>query len=146
MIDSMAARASGEVGSKPFGAALSGEDLIDLHLDADLVQKIADIRILKQHADRADERGLLGDDVIAGNRGDVAAGGGKPIDHDHQRLFLLQPHQRVIKLLGAGGRAAGAVDMNDHGAAVVDCAPACSSCWTRSSSSRINPLMVTRAI
>ena len=28
MIDSIAARASGEVGSKPFGAALSGEDLI----------------------------------------------------------------------------------------------------------------------
>ena len=28
MSDSMAARASGEVGSKPFGDALSGEDLI----------------------------------------------------------------------------------------------------------------------
>ena len=28
MIDSTAARASGLVGSKPFGAALSGEDLI----------------------------------------------------------------------------------------------------------------------
>ena len=35
MMNSTAARASGEVGSKPFGTALSGEDLIVLDLDAD---------------------------------------------------------------------------------------------------------------
>ena len=91
MIDSIAARASGEVGSKPFGAALSGDDLIGFDLDADLVQQIGDVRVLEQDADRADQRGLLGDDVIAGERGDIAAGGGQAVDHDDQRLLFLQP-------------------------------------------------------
>ena len=31
-------------------------------------------------------------------------------------FLSLQTHQRVVQLLGAGGGAAGAVDMDDHGA------------------------------
>ena len=59
-----------------------------LDLDADLVEQIGEVRILEQHADRADQRGLLGHDVIAGERGDVAAGGGQAVDDDDQRLLL----------------------------------------------------------
>ena len=132
MIDSIAARASGEVGSKPFGAALSGDDLMRLDLDADLVEKIGDVGILEQNADRADQRGLLGDDVIAGQRRDVAAGGGQAVDDDDQRLLLLQPHQRIVELLGSGGGAAGAVDMHDDGARRSTTGPSRSSCCTRS--------------
>ena len=100
MIDSIAARASGLVGSKPFGAALSGEDLIDSTLTPILLEQIGDVGILEQHADRADQRGLLGDDVIAGDRGDIAAGGRKPVDHDDQRLLLLaaaSAHRRAAR-------------------------------------------------
>ena len=116
MIDSIAARASGDVGPKPFGAALSGVDLIGLDFDADLIQEIADVGILEQHADRTDQRSLLGNDMIAGDRSDIAAGRRQAIDHDDQRLSFLQPHQRVVELLGAGRGAAGAVDMDHHGA------------------------------
>ncbi len=55
MIDWIAARASGLVGSNPFGAALSGVDLIEFDLDADLVEQIGEIRIFEQHANRADQ-------------------------------------------------------------------------------------------
>ena len=53
---------------------------------------------------------------MIGSQGrDVAAGGGKPIDHDHERFLLAQPRQRIVQLLGARGGAARAVDVNDHG-------------------------------
>ena len=113
MIDSIAARASGVVGSKPSGAALSGVDFTDLDLDADPIQEIGNVGILEQHADRADQRSLLGHDVIAGKRGDVTAGRGQAVDDDDERLSLPQPRQRIEQLLGAGGGAAGAVDMDD---------------------------------
>ena len=50
----------------------------------------------------------------AGQRGDIGAGGGEPVDHHHHRLLGLQLAQRVVELLGAGGGAARAVDMHDH--------------------------------
>ncbi len=87
-----------------------------LDFDADLIQEIANVGILEQHADGTDQRRLLGNDMIAGDRGDVAAGRRQAIDHDDQRLSFLQPHQRVVELLGAGRGAAGAVDMDHHGA------------------------------
>src|SRR5580700_1355546 len=87
-----------------------------LDLDADLVEQVGKIRILEQHADRADQRGLLCHDVVAGQRRDVGAGGGEAIDDDDDRFLVPQPRQRVVKLLGAGGGAAGAVDMDDDGA------------------------------
>ena len=146
MIDSIAARASGEVGSKPSGAALSGEDLIDFDLDADLVEKLGDIGILEQHADRADQRGLAGDDVVAGECGDIAAGGGQAIDDDDQRLLSFNRDQRIVELLGAGGGAAGLVDMDDHGARRARLGQAGRAASPAPRSSRIRPLMVTRAI
>ena len=51
MIAWIAARASGLVGSKPFGAALRGVDLIDFDLDANLAKQIGEVRVLEQHAD-----------------------------------------------------------------------------------------------
>ena len=50
-----------------------------LDLDADRLQQLGDVGKLEQHADRADQRGLLGDDVVGGQRGDVAAGGGQAL-------------------------------------------------------------------
>src|SRR5579864_8476240 len=87
-----------------------------LDLDADLVEQIGKVRILEQHADRADQRGLLRHDVVAGERRDIGAGGGETVDDDDKRFLVAQPRQRVVKLLGAGGGAAGAVDMDDDGA------------------------------
>src|SRR4029077_16332242 len=87
-----------------------------LDLDADLVEQVGKVRILEQHADRADQRGLLRDDVVAGECRDVGAGGRETVDDDDKRFLVAQPRQRVVKLLGAGGGAAGAVDMDDDGA------------------------------
>ena len=67
------------------------------HLDAELGQKIADIGILEQDANRADERRLLGHDVIARKRGNAVARSGQAVDDDDERLLLLQPHQRIGK-------------------------------------------------
>ena len=115
MIDSSAARASGLVGSIAVRRRLQRRRFHRFDLDADLVEEIGDIGILEQHADRADQRGLLRHDVIAGERGDVAARRRQAVDHDHQRLFLTEPRQRVVELLGTGGGAAGAVDVDDDG-------------------------------
>ena len=111
----MAARAAGLVGSKPEGEALSGLDLIEFDLDAKRLQRVGEIGILEKHADRADDRGVMGDDVVAAERRDIGAGGGQPIDHHHHRLLGLQGAQGVVKLLRAGGGAAGAVDVHDDG-------------------------------
>ena len=116
MIELIAARASGLVGSKPSGAALSGVDLIDFDLHADLVEQIGEVGKLKQHADRADQRGLLGHDVIAGDRRDVAAGSCQAVDDDDERLLAPAGAQGIEELLGAGGGAAGTVDVDDDGA------------------------------
>ena len=51
--------------------------------------------------------------MIAGQCRDVAAGRGQAVDDDDERLALPQPRQRIKKLLGAGRRAAGAVDVDD---------------------------------
>ena len=51
----------------------------------------------------------------AAMRRDIAAGRREPVDHDHHRLLGLEPHQRIVQLLGAGCRAARAVDVHDHG-------------------------------
>ena len=74
MIDSIAARASGLSRLEAVRRRLERRRFDRLDLDADLVEQIGDVGILEQHADRADQRGLLGDDVIAGQRRDVAAG------------------------------------------------------------------------
>ena len=70
----MAARAASLVGSKPLGAAFNGEDFTVLHLHADRVEQLADIGELEQHADRADQRIALRDDLVGGDGGDIAAG------------------------------------------------------------------------
>ena len=88
-------------------------DLFDL--DAERLEEIGDVRILEQHADRADQRSLQRDDVIGRDRRDVAARSREPVDHDDQRFLLLEPHQRVVQLLGAGRGAAGGIDVHDHG-------------------------------
>src|SRR5215510_10914197 len=90
-----------------------GLDFFDL--DAERLQKIGDVRILKQHADRADERSLQRDDVIGRDRRNVTARSRQPVDHDDQRLLLFEPHQRVVQLLGARRGAAGGIDVHDHG-------------------------------
>src|ERR1700722_5580344 len=46
----------------------------------------------------------------------MAAESRTPVDDEYQRLLLFHPHQRIVELFGAGGGAAGAVDMYDHGA------------------------------
>src|SRR5215469_9828461 len=86
------------------------------HLHADLAEEIGDIRILEQHADRADQRGLLRDDVVAGQRGDIAAGRGQAVDNNHQRFFLPHARQRVEQLLRTGGGTPGTVDVDDDSA------------------------------
>ena len=86
MIDSIAARASGLVGSKAVGRGLERRGLDLLHADADLAQQLADIGKLEQHADRADQGRVLRHDVVGRDRRDIAARGREPIDHDHHRL------------------------------------------------------------
>ena len=108
-------------------------------------EQIGNIRILEQHADRADQRGLAGDDVIGAERRDVAAGGGKPVDHDDRRLCFAQPHQRVVELLRARRRAARTVDVHDHRLGLRDFASR-SNASTRCRSLRIKPVIVTRAM
>src|SRR5262245_58908537 len=100
---------------KAVGRGLERRRLDFFDLDAERLEEIGDVRILEQHADRADEGGLQRDDVIGRDRGDVTARSRKPVDHDDQRLLLFEPHQRVMQLLGARRGAAGGIDVHDHG-------------------------------
>ena len=86
-----------------------------MSLDAELFQEIGHVGILEDHSDRPDERGLLRNDVIGGNRRDVAARRRKPVDHDHDRFVHPQTHQAIVELLRSGGGAAGTVEVHDHG-------------------------------
>ncbi len=79
------------VGSKPFGAAFSGDDFTSSTLTPTVFIRSPKIRILKQHADRADQRRLLRDDLVGGERRDVAARGRETFDDDDHRLLRLQP-------------------------------------------------------
>src|SRR5215467_1167173 len=97
------------------GRRLERRRLDFFDLDAERLQKIGDVRILKQHADRADQGGLQRDDVIGRDRRNVTARSRQPVDHDDQRLLLFEPHQRVVQLLGARRGAAGGIDVHDHG-------------------------------
>ena len=54
------------VGSKPSGAALSGVDFTVSTLTPILSSRSAKVGKLEQHADRTDQRRLLGNDMIAG--------------------------------------------------------------------------------
>src|SRR6516162_3932671 len=89
----------------------------DFH--AKFVEKIGDVWVLKQHADRADQRGLLRHDVVACKRGDIAAGSRHAVDHHDQRFLLTHPRQRVEQLLRTGRGAAGAVNVDDDRARQV---------------------------
>src|SRR5215813_13715758 len=100
---------------KTVGGRLERRRLDFFDLDAERLQEIGDVRILEQHADRADERSLQRDDVIGRDRRNVTARSRKPVDHDDQRLLLFEPHQRVMQLLGARRGAAGGIDVHDHG-------------------------------
>jgi len=117
MIEFSAARASGLVGSKPSGDALSGVDFHRLDLDAYLVEQIGKIGELEQHADRADQRGLLRHDVIAGERRECSRRT-RPYcrPRSPMAVFSRSLVSESNKLLGTGGGAAGAVDMDDDGA------------------------------
>ena len=84
------------------------------HLDADLVEQIGEVRVFEQHADRADQRGLLGDDVVARDGSDVGTGSSHAVDHDRDRLLGPHAAERVVQLLGAGGGAARRIDVQDH--------------------------------
>src|SRR5436309_2438359 len=94
------------------GLERRGFDLFDL--DADRLQEVGDVGILEQHADRAHERGFHRDDVIGGDRRNVAARCRNPVDHHDQRLLRLEPRLGIVQLLRAGCRAPGAVDVHDH--------------------------------
>src|SRR5262244_804357 len=97
------------------GRRLERRRLDFFDLDAERLQEIGDVRILEQHADRADQGSLQRDDVISRDRRNITARSRKPVDHDDQRLLLFEPHQRVMQLLGARRGAAGGIDVHDHG-------------------------------
>jgi hypothetical protein len=100
------------------GAAFKRRGFHLLDLDAHGFHQLGEIRKLEQHADRADQRALAGDDMIGGDRRDVTARRGQPLDHHHQRLLGLQAHQRIIELLGAGRGAARRIDVDDDSGVV----------------------------
>ena len=114
------------------GAALSGEDLISSTLTPTRLQQLGEVRILEQHADRADQRGLLRDDVIGGqsrrcSRRMPRARRPRPPAASSPSSRI----ERIVELLGAGGRAARAVDVHDHRLRATIC-PSRSSASTRS--------------
>src|SRR5262249_13275659 len=84
-------------------------------LDANCLEHISKVRILKQHTNRADQRRFLRYDMLGRECGDIGARGGKPVDDNDHRLLALQFMQRVVKLLGTGGGPTGTINMYDHG-------------------------------
>src|SRR5262249_41965412 len=64
---------------KAIGSGLEGGGLYLLKLDADLREQVGEIRILEQHADRTDQGGVLGNNVVRRHRRHVAAGCGQAI-------------------------------------------------------------------
>src|SRR3954453_169199 len=68
-------------GVESIGRSFQGTRFYLLHPDAQCLEKVAHVGILKQYPDRADQRGLLRDDVIAGKRCDIAAGRRETIDN-----------------------------------------------------------------
>ncbi len=95
-------------GSKPRSSTRSpchrGNDLFDL--DADGLHQIAEVRILKEDADRADQRRLLRDDLIGSECCRCSRPGRETFDDDDDPSGHLQPRDRIVELLGTGGGAA----------------------------------------
>src|SRR5262249_21217559 len=52
--------------------------------------------------------------MVAGKRGDIAAGGRQTVDHHDQRFLLPHPPQRVEQLLRTGSCAARTANMDIH--------------------------------
>ena len=95
---------------------------------------------LEQDADRADQRGA-GHDVVGGHGGDVAARAPRPSTTTTSGFFAFEADERVVKLLGAGGRAPGAVDMTTTALRLVLAEPlsAATRCGRRGSDRRSDP-------
>src|SRR5690242_5494802 len=86
-----------------------------LHLHAEGVEQLLELRPLEDHADRAGDGVAAGDDVVGSNGGDVAAGGGDGAHDRHDRLLGGDLADGLVDRLGPGSGAAGAVDVDDHG-------------------------------
>ena len=109
----VAARASGLVGSKPLGAALSGDDFTSSTLTPTVFSRSVTFGYWKITPIEPTSEVLCATMWSRRHRGDVAARRGKAVDHHHHRLRAANLAQRVVKLLGAGGRAARTVDVHD---------------------------------
>ena len=85
-----------------------------LHLDAERFEQLRDFRPLEDDADRAGDGVAARDDMVGGDGGDVAAGCRDRVHDGGHRLVLGDLADLLIDRFGAGGRAAGAVDADDH--------------------------------
>ena len=106
-------RPCGDIGLVKLGWSFSGPEMMASALMPSL-QQAGHLAGLQQHADRAGQRGLAGEDARGGHRDHVAGRRRRAAHHGDDRLLRGNVGDRVVQALAARHAAARAVDRDDQ--------------------------------